>query len=100
MTSRTVPQLFPRSRDGARDPVNVVTGTVGDLLDRFAADDALCHDERMRPLLDAILAAVEPHAAPEPLRPGTVALVRALGVHVRRQTGLRTRLLSDLLSVD
>jgi len=77
--------------------------TLGALLDRIAADDALCHDDQLRPLLTAIVEALDaeqpderPASAP-PMVAGTVALVRMIALHARRRPLLRARRVVDII---
>lgn len=62
--------------------------TIGALLDWIADDDARCHDDAVRPLLESALATAREERGVLPA--GTVALVRAVAVLAREHPQLRT----------
>jgi hypothetical protein len=73
--------------------------TIHDLLAWTGADDARVHDESLRPILSALATGLDADAAPGLIPQSPIALVRALGVLVRTDPGLRDRTLVSVAGV-
>lgn len=103
MTASPLPLPLVSRRLPDDEPTSLPAGTAGDLLDRFAADDALCHDPSLRPLLERLVSALDAEegaAAGLLVTPtATIVLVRALAAHARRRPVLRHRALADIVTV-
>lgn len=71
--------------------------TIAQLLEWIGADDARCHDVRLRGILDAIDLALHPDRRVEAA--GVVALVRSVAMRVAGEPGVGERTLGEVVGV-
>jgi len=69
--------------------------TINDVMAWVADDDARCHDEALRPVLSALAGLRQPQPGVRPS--STVALVRQVAAHLRREPASGDIRVRDLL---